>query len=307
MPNVQLVALCEKSRLIRRFIRRILKGINIVDDAVKLAGLDLDAVCITTPIPSHFPIAKTIYREKIARNLFVEKTLASNYEEAKQLCELAERFGNVNMVGYMRRFTVTFKKAKELINEDAIGDIESFNAYAFSSDFYESKKGLKAPDARGGVLRDLGCHAIDIALWFFGDLQVNSVKPDFIVGNNSEDAACFEAKNSKGVKGTFDISWCAENYRMPEVGITINGSKGNIEVNDDKVMLKLDDGKISTWYRHDLNDNVFYWLGGPEYFCEDEYFIKSILKGGKTEPDFHIASKVDKIIDQVKSKADKHE
>jgi predicted dehydrogenase len=305
MPNVQLVALCEKSGLIRRFSKRIFNRTSIVDNAAKLADLDLDAVYITTPIPSHFPVAKTIYEEKIVRNLFVEKTLASNYEEAKQLCELAERFGNVNMVGYMRRFTVTFKKAKELLNEDAIGDIGSFKAYAFSSDFYKSKKGLKAPGARGGVLRDLGCHVIDIALWFFGDLQVDSVKLESIIGNNSEVSACFEVKNPKGLKGAFDVSWCVENYRMPEVGMIINGSKGTITASDDKAELKLDNGKIVTWYRQDLNDNVFYWLGGPEYFREDENFIKSILKGRKAEPDFYMGSKVDQIIDQVKSKADR--
>jgi hypothetical protein len=45
-------------------------------------------------------------------------------------------------------------------------------------------------------------------------------------------------------------------------------------------------------------------LGGPEYFREDDLFIKSLLGEGKAEPDFSVASKVDFLIDQVKGKAE---
>lgn len=300
MPGVELAALCEQSRIIRRFFKKLFNQVPIVDDVEKLAESNLDAVYITTPIPSHFSIAKIIYEKEIARNLFIEKTLASSYEEAKQLYELAKRFRSVNMVGYMRRFAVTFKKAKELLEEDAIGHVNSFKAYAFSSDFYESKKGLKAPGARGGVLEDLGYHVIDIALWFFGDLKISSAKLGFIIGNDSEDSAHFEIRNSRNVEGVFDISWCMKNYRMPEVGLTISGSGGTLLVSDDKVELRPNNGSLSTWFRHDLNDTVFYWLGGPEYFREDESFVKSIIEGGKAEPDFYTASQVDEVIDQVK-------
>jgi predicted dehydrogenase len=300
MPNVQLVALCEKSRLIRRFFKKIFDRTAIVGDITKFANLDLDAVYVTTPIPSHFQIIKTLCSEKIVHNIFVEKTLASNWEEARQLCELTEHFGNVNMVGYMRRFGVTFRKAKEFLNENAIGNITSFKAHAFSSDFYGIEKGVETPGARGGVLRDLGCHVIDLALWYFGDLQIESAKLESIVGNNSEDSAHATIQSSNGLTGIVDISWCATNYRMPEVGITITGSRGIIEVNDDKVDMRLDNGKMSTWYRHDLDDNVSYWLGGPEYFREDENFIRCILEGANAEPNFRTASKVDQIIDHIK-------
>jgi predicted dehydrogenase len=209
------------------------------------------------------------------------------------------------MVGYMRRFAVTFKKAKELLAEKTIGEVTSFKAYAFSSDFYESKKGAKVSAARGGVLRDLGCHVLDLALWFFGDLQVDSAKLEPSVDDASEDSASFTAANSDGLGGEFDISWCIEKYRMPEVGLSISGSKGIINVNDDKVELNLNKGKTQTLYRHDLQDNVFFWLGGPEYFREDECFVKSVIEGCNAYPNFGIASKVDQIIDQIRHEAEK--
>jgi predicted dehydrogenase len=307
LPNVQLVVLCEKSGMIRRLFKKILNT-HIVDDVEKLAHSEIDAVYVTTPIPSHFSIIKALCEEKIVRNIFVEKTLAANYDEAKKLCELESRFSDVNMVGYMRRFAVTFNKARELLTEGALGDVASFRAHAFSSDFHNSPKGAKTPAARGGVLRDLGCHVVDLALWFFGDLQVNSATVTSHINDDSEDHAHFDVRAlNDSLEGTFDASWCMEGYRMPEVGLSISGSKGTIEVSDDKLELKPNIGRSSTWFRHDLVDNVSFWLGGPEYFRENEYFIKSIRQGKKAEPSFNTASKVDRIIDQIKKRADKHE
>jgi predicted dehydrogenase len=303
LPNVELTALCDKSALIRKFCKRVFDRVHVVDDLEKLSDLDLDAVYVTTPISSHFLVVKTVYSNGIARNVFVEKTLASSYDKAKELCELAQSFGDINMVGYMKRFAVTFRKAKDLLNQDTLGEVVSFDAYAYSSDFLGSEKSSKTSESRGGVLRDLGAHVIDLALWFFGDLEVDSAKLGSLVDGSSEDSAYFRVKKSGGLEGRFNISWCKENYRLPEFGLVIRGSEGIIKVNDDKVELKLDDGKSSGWYRHDLNDNVGFLLGAPEYFREDQCFVEAVLNGGNSEPSFCTASKIDYIVDQVKCRA----
>lgn len=296
LPNVKLVALCDKSSLIRRFSKKTLKGIEIVDDLRKLEGLDLDAVYVTTPIPSHFHVAKMVLESRISDNLFVEKTLAQTYEEAKQLADLAQSRQSVTMVGYLRRFYVTFNKARELLCQDAVGKVESFKAYAFSSDFLGLEKEAEMSSSRGGVLRDLGCHAIDLAYWFFGDLKIASNKPKSEC--QMEDSIGFGVEAS-GLVGEFDVSWRKELYRMPEVGFSITGSKGKLFVNDDQVKLELTNDKSLKWYRHDLNDNVPFWLGLPEYYREDLQFVKSVAGELKAEPDFCSAAKVDKIIDDV--------
>ena len=305
LPNVELNALCDKSALIRKFCKKLLNKVRVVDDLEKLSDLDLDVAYVTTPIPSHFIVMDALYSRRIARNVFVEKTLASSFDEAKKLCELAQSFGAIHMVGYMKRFAVTFRKAKDLLNQDALGDVVSFDAYAYSSDFFGSKKSSETSASRGGVLRDLGAHVIDLALWFFGGLEVNSAKLEQPVEGGSEDSAQFRLKRADGLEGGFSISWCKENYRLPEFGLVIRGSEGSMRVNDDRVELKLNDGKSSSWYRHDLNDNVGFLLGAPEYFREDDYFIKSVLEKRSVDPSFHTASKVDYIIDQVKSRAGK--
>jgi predicted dehydrogenase len=307
LPNVELTALCDKSTLIRKFSKRIFNKVHVVDNVEKFSDLDLDVVYVTTPIFSHSLVTKNVYLRGIARNVFVEKTLASSYDEAKELCKLAQSFGNVNMVGYMKRFIVTFRKAKELLDQETLGEVTSFNAYAYSSDFLGIKKSSKGSSSRGGVLEDSGCHVVDLALWFFGDLQVDSAKIESLTDGYSEDSVYFRVKKSNASVGEFNVSWCMENYRLPEFLLLIKGSKGIMRVNDDKLELKLDDGKSFTWYRHDLNDNVFFWLGASEYVREDEYFVRSVLEGRSAEPSFYTASKVDYIIDQVRCRAGKNE
>ena len=302
LPNVQLVACCDKSRMILRFFRKAFHRIQLVDDVEKLCDLDLDVIYVTTPIPTHFPIIKIICGKQMARSIFVEKTLASSFDKAEELCRLSQSLGGVNMVGYMKRFAVTFRKAKEILDQAAMGKLLSFSAYAYSSDFFGADKSLRTSASRGGVLRDLGAHVIDLALWFFGDLKVESALIESLTGEDSENSVHFKARNHNGLEGLFDISWSMENYRLPEFGLIIRASKGLIRVDDYKVELEFDDGKLHRWYRQNLDDNVGFLIGEPEYFREDKNYIESILNDCSIEPSFSTASKVDYVIDQIKNK-----
>ena len=302
LPESELTAVYEKNSMSRRLMKRILPNTLFVDNAEQLADLGLDAVFVTTPIPSHFSIAQTLYQNRVACNIFVEKTLTKNYSESLELCRLAKNSGGVSMVGYLRRFMVTFRKAKELLDQNAIGEILSFSVNALSSDFFGVKES-EASNSRGGVLRDLGSHAIDLALWFFGEVRVEKSRIDSLTGLGAEDSVyCAVRAKSDSVKGELTISWCAEGYRMPEVNFVIKGSKGVITVNDDNVSL-LTGEKSTSWFRHDLGDNVPFWLGAPEFYREDETFVKSISSDLSALIDFESASKVDKFIEDIQQGA----
>ncbi|MBN1245155.1 Gfo/Idh/MocA family oxidoreductase [Candidatus Bathyarchaeota archaeon] len=304
IPDVQLVAICEKNSFTRKLLEKIIRRVPIVGDVTDFSGLDLDAVYVTTPIPSHFSVAKLVCQERLARNLFVEKPLTATHSESKEICTLAKQTCNVTMVGYLRRFMVTFLKAKELLSENAIGELESFTISAFSSDFCGINDNPQVSIARGGVLKDLGSYAIDLALWFFGDVKIDSAMVESLTGEGAEDSVNFTVhRKSGGLKGDFSVSWCAEGYRMPEVALSISGSKGLIEVNDDKVSFKNSTGEVTTWYRPDLNDDVSFWLGNPEYFRESAYFVNSVQKNLAAEPSFETAAKVDFMIEAIQRRA----
>ena len=305
--DVQLVALCDKSALMTRFCRSIFpSAVEVVNDLDQFNDLEIDAVYVTTPISSHAPIVKDLYAKGITRNIFTEKTLALDYGQAKEMCELAERTGGKTMVGYMKRFSVVFGKAKELLARGNLGDSVSFSAYAYSSDFLGSTKDSRSSASRGGAMRDMGCHSVDLALWLLGDFKVVDVLSSHEVGY-AETSASFTTANSNGLEGRFDISQSMLNYRLPEFGCLIECSEGKIDVNDDRLLLTLRDGSQKIWHRHDLKDNVGFWLGETEYYREDFEFVNSLLDDRKCEPNFETASKVDHIIDQVREKIAKQE
>jgi len=300
MGGVKVVALCEKSRFLTRFARKAVPSVTVVEEVSQLAGKGLDVVFVTTPIPSHTPIVRQLYLEGIASNVFSEKTLSSNHSDSLELCSLAERASGVTMVGYQRRFGVTFAKARELLHEGSIGEAESFEAHAFSSDF----AGVEGGDmltGRGGVLRDLGSHAIDMALWFFGDLTpVRSTAPS---PSSSVPTLpmTFGARTAGGLEGEIKASWSVKGYRMAEIGISVKGSRGMVSASDDMVVLTSADGATKRFYRQDLHDDVPFLLGGPEYFRQDAEMIRCLREGTSPEDSFLSASRVDGIIDAAES------
>ncbi|MCW4009500.1 MAG: Gfo/Idh/MocA family oxidoreductase [Candidatus Bathyarchaeota archaeon] len=303
LPEVQLAAFCEKNPFMRKLAKRTFKTTFVTDELQNLSIQNLDVVYVTTPIPSHYPILKTILSDGIASNIFVEKTLSSNYEDSKKLNYIFTQKSGVNMVGYMKRFSVTFKKAKELLDNQALGTLVSFDAYAYSSDFADVPKGSKLSGARGGVLEDLGSHVVDLALWFFKDLTITSASVKSFLAQGSPDSATFQTEAPDGNKGTFNISWVKSGYRMPEFGLTITGTKGTLAVCDTDVTLQLGTKPLKKWFRQDLNDNVGFLLGDPEYFREDSHFIDCIIHHSTSESSFESALKVDRLLDEVAQKA----
>lgn len=300
LPNVQLAAICDKSWLMRKVAKKIFKAPIITASIDKLAEIGLDAIYVTTPIPSHYNVIKEIYEKNITHNIFTEKTLSSTYIKSKELCGLSQNHKGLTMVGYMKRFSVTFKKAKELITEGILGQIVSFKAYAYSSDFFDAKKVSSVSGARGGALEDLGSHAVDLAIWFFGDLTVKSAQIESRFSTASIDCANFEVNGLNGLKGAFDVSWCKEGYRMPEFRIAVTGANGALSVDDSALKLEMNNSTQKTWYRQDLDDSVKFSLGDPEYFREDYAFFQSLACKRSVESNFQTALKVDSLLEEVR-------
>jgi len=296
IPNTRLSAIYDKSPVLKRFAGKALNDIQVTDNFDEFAGVNYDAVYVTTPIPTHFSIVEDIYARRMTRNIFVEKTLTASYEQSAMLCLKAKSAGGVTMVGYMSRFAPTFRKAHELLLKDgAIGNPVGFQAYAYASDFV-GVKGKSLP-GKGSPTSDLGAHIIDMSLWFFGELQVEPSTTAQL-----ENGSHFTVRTPQGLTGEFDISWAKPGYRLPEFGLAITGTKGVITVNADAVKLEKIGGVVTIWHRQDFQDNVPFLLGAPEYYREDAHFISAILEGSSAEPDFVTAAKVDLLIDRVEGR-----
>jgi predicted dehydrogenase len=297
IPGASLVAIYDKSALMKRFMCKAIDNVLITDKYEKFASTQYDAVYVTTPIPSHYSVVENLYKTGITKNVFVEKTLTSDFRHSQHLCQLAQEKGGTNMVGYMCRFAPTYQKAQALLSQSEIGEVTSFKAYAYASDFAKSKG--NALPVKGGATRDLGAHIIDLSLWLFGELELTSVEHDEDFKNGIDNGSCFKVKNRRAIEGDFDISWAKEGYRLPEFGLIITGTKGIISVNSDLIKIENDSGESKELHRQDLNDNVPFLLAASEYYREDEHFINSIIGNSKANPDFSEAAKVDYLIEEI--------
>jgi predicted dehydrogenase len=298
--NVELVALCEKNRLIRHFGKKVVPHLEIVSDVEELKDKKLDAVLVTTPPGSHYLIIKTVYQKGLAKHIFTEKPLALKYDHAQELCRLAEVNGGVNMVGYHRRFSVTFRKTKQLLDDGTIGQLHSFEAHAYSADFLGAKSPAQAI-ARGGVMEDSGCHIVDLVDWLLGTIEVIDARFVSLLGGESEDEAFISVKTKNGLQGELCASWCKAGYRLPEIEVRIVGDEGILLVNEDNVKLTAKGNNVSIWYKHDLNDFVPFSIGGNEYQRQDALFIQSIRDNTRVEPCFSTASRVEHVLDMARA------
>jgi predicted dehydrogenase len=298
LPGVEVRAVCEPQGPVRRFGGKMLPAIRFVRTIGDLRGQDLDAVYVTTPPRSHAAVVRTVLGDGIAAHLFVEKPLASSAREGEEMVALVRAHGGVTMVGYQKRFAVTFRKARDLLRDGAVGEVRSADAYAYSSDFAQAGADHPQARARGGVLRDLGCHAVDFLLWFFGGLKVVSSRTA-PVGAVDAGATITRLTAASGLPCILSVSAVMAEYRLPEIGMTVTGAHGRLRVNEDRVEVEPGAGERVLWHRHRLHDQVPFLLADPEYHREDEHFIQAIRSGGRATPDFEDGAQVEAVIDRI--------
>jgi len=86
----------------------------------------IDAVVIASPVSTHFDLARRALRS--GKHVLVEKPLAANSDQSKQLIEEALRRQLVLMVDHTFVYTGAVRKIRELIAANALGDIYYYDA-----------------------------------------------------------------------------------------------------------------------------------------------------------------------------------
>jgi predicted dehydrogenase len=84
------------------------------------------AIVIATPVSSHFELAMAAL--EAGKHVLVEKPLASNSEQSLKLIEKAASRKRVLMVDHTFVYTSAVRKIRELINDNALGDIYYYDA-----------------------------------------------------------------------------------------------------------------------------------------------------------------------------------
>jgi predicted dehydrogenase len=142
---------------------------RIFTDFNELLALDeLDGVCVATPPFVHKEA--TVAALRAGKHVLVEKPMAMNVAEAKEMLAVARETGKILTIGHGGRFSAAAQAIYKRIAAGDLGEIYYGRAVALRArgvpgwGVFTNKK-LNG----GGPLIDIGVHALDLTLWLMGN------------------------------------------------------------------------------------------------------------------------------------------
>ena len=147
-------------------------GMQLAADAL-IEDKEVDAVYIATPPGTH-----ELYAMKVlaaGKPCYVEKPMARNASEARRMVEGFRGKGVPLFVAYYRRALPRFLKVKEILESGVLGKLLTA-AYVYSDGQMRQRANptpwrYLAEESGGGLLLDMGSHAIDLLDFYFGPLK----------------------------------------------------------------------------------------------------------------------------------------
>lgn len=131
---------------------------------------EVDAVVIATPHPSHLEI--TLKAAEAGKHILTEKPMGVTPSDADAMISAAKSAGVKLGVLFNNRFRPEAIKARELIQQGAIGAVNRVSMSSVmlrSQDYYDRLDWRGRWDTEGGgVLINQGIHAIDMMQWLGG-------------------------------------------------------------------------------------------------------------------------------------------
>ena len=248
-----------------------------------LADEEIDAVIIALPNHFHLQCASKAAEKK--KHIFLEKPIARDVAEAKEIVSVAQRNSVKLMIGYSLRFTPRFRELKEKIESGCLGDIEAANAvFIGPGPFYEralDNAPMPVPEwwfnktlTGGGVLMDLGSHVINLLRWYFGEITDIRSQLSHRFNMDFEDSATCLAKFSSGTTAGIQVGWFSQELQQKvELFGTAAHAGGGQRVSKSNPLV--------TAARKLLTGNSS--IQSP-HFAEINYFVNCILNDSNPSP-----------------------
>ena len=250
------------------------KVFNDWRDLLSLA--DIDIVVIAT---LHDSLAEiTLEALKAGKHVLVEKPAARHPEELTPIMDKIKGTKLKVHVGFNHRYHRALRKAKELVNSEALGELMFIRArYGHGARIGYDKEWRSDPlKSGGGELIDQGPHLIDLSRWFLGNfVEVNGYAHTYYWDMPVDDngfmllktpnnqvaflhASCTEWKNLfsmeiYGKKGKIDISG-------------LGGSYGTEKITFYKMLPEMGPPETTSW-EYPMGDDS--WAIEFREFCDD--------------------------------------
>lgn len=174
LPDVQLVAVVNHRAESRQaFADEFGLSRQYQTIADLLADGEVDAISINTPNYLHAP--ETISALEAGVHVLVEKPMAMNAVEGREMLRASEQSGVLLMVAHCWRYDPEVLWVKDEVARGRVGRIIRTKGYGVHVNWGPSGWFTQARFAGGGAMADVGIHAIDTVRFLLGDPQPVSV------------------------------------------------------------------------------------------------------------------------------------
>ncbi|HEX9435833.1 MAG TPA: Gfo/Idh/MocA family oxidoreductase [Candidatus Limnocylindria bacterium] len=143
-------------------------GMRLEPDVASLcAAADVDVVIVASPTYLHADHA--VAAARAGKHVFCEKPLARTPDQARAIVRACDDAGVRLGVGHVVRYFPEYRRAKELIDEGAIGRAGIATLTRGSFSVASARPWYQDAEKSGGVILDLMLHDLDVVRWWFGE------------------------------------------------------------------------------------------------------------------------------------------
>ncbi len=196
-----------------------------------LQETSVNVICICTPNGLH--ASHAISSLKAGKHVLCEKPLAIHSGDARAMIAASHSAGKMLFVVKQNRYNPPVVAVKNLLREDKLGNILSFQVNCFwnrpMAYYTNSWKGTRLLD--GGALYTQFSHFIDLLFWLLGDVkEVTSLVRNFDHPTiEIDDTGVAVIEMAGGAVGTSNYTTNSLQKNM-EGSITIFGEKGTVKI-----------------------------------------------------------------------------
>ena len=258
---------------------------------------EVTAVYVATPPDTHAQYA--IAAMRAGKPVYVEKPMATTYEECQQMIAVSKETGVPCYVAYYRRSLPYFLRVKQLIEDGLLGEISTvqirFAIPPYKTDYNRNALPwrLKKEIAGAGYFFDLASHQLDMLDFLFGPINHASGYSANIAGlYDVEDTVSGTFQFESGIAGSGSWSFVAPSGINVD-RIEVVGTKGTLSFSTfgfDNIELETAEGIQA--YMEENPDNIQYYL------------IESIVnqlngKGGNVVSDAVSGARTNWVMEQI--------
>ena len=173
-----------------------------------------DLVVVAVPTLAHHAVARDVLRAGIAT--LIEKPIAANLDQARELAALAIQHGALLAVGHVEHFNPAVIELKRRLDTGELGRV-----------FLAHVRRLGPFPARVrdvGVVLDLATHDIDVLRYLIGTEVIRVfAETERRIHSAHEDLLCAQLRFANGVIASLDINWLTPTKVRT---LTLTGERG---------------------------------------------------------------------------------